>query len=295
MTFCGTTTLRARFAARLSALYGQEVPAYTTLVEVSHEVNQRVLARDGDRAERSAASTGSPPNGTAPSGSAVPARWPRSPGSSGRWGCSRPASTTCATPHPQPVPVVSTAFRPIDRDELAKNPFRVFTSMLVPEDRRFFDADLEGRLKTLRRRAAALPRRAADPRRPRRGRRRPARRGRRPLPRARGRLVRALTGAGRPGLVRRARAGLRRRRRHRWCDQHPHQPPDPTGARHRRPLPAHAGSRHHHDRRASRARRGGTGRTCCCGRPRSAPWHEPRLFREPGRHPQRGCAAGPLR
>ncbi|HEX6246691.1 MAG TPA: DUF1338 domain-containing protein, partial [Nocardioidaceae bacterium] len=52
MTFCDSTTLRARFAARLSALYGQEVPAYTTLVEVSHEVNQRVLARDGDRAER---------------------------------------------------------------------------------------------------------------------------------------------------------------------------------------------------------------------------------------------------
>ena len=31
------------------------------------------------------------------------------------------------------VPVVSTAFRPVDADELAKNPFRVFTSMLVTE------------------------------------------------------------------------------------------------------------------------------------------------------------------
>ena len=28
----GTTALRARFAARLSTLYGAEVPAYTTLV-----------------------------------------------------------------------------------------------------------------------------------------------------------------------------------------------------------------------------------------------------------------------
>ena len=46
-----------------------------------------------------------------------------------------------------PVPVVSTAFRPLDRDELATNPFRVFTSMLVPEDRRFFDAGLERRLR----------------------------------------------------------------------------------------------------------------------------------------------------
>jgi uncharacterized glyoxalase superfamily metalloenzyme YdcJ len=48
---------------------------------------------------------------------------------------------------PAPVPVVSTAFRPLDRAELAANPFRVFTSMLVPEDRRFFDPDLESRLQ----------------------------------------------------------------------------------------------------------------------------------------------------
>ncbi len=37
-----------------------------------------------------------------------------------------------------PVPVVSTAFRPIDPDELARNPFRVFTSMLATADQRFF-------------------------------------------------------------------------------------------------------------------------------------------------------------
>ena len=49
---------------------------------------------------------------------------------------------------PQPIPVISTAFRPIDRAELAVNPFRVFTSVLVPEDRRFFDQDLERRLNT---------------------------------------------------------------------------------------------------------------------------------------------------
>ena len=37
-----------------------------------------------------------------------------------------------------PVPVVSTAFRPIDPDELELNPFRVFTSMLTVDDERFF-------------------------------------------------------------------------------------------------------------------------------------------------------------
>ena len=47
-----TWRLRARFAERLSELYGGEVPAYNTLVEVSTEVNQRVMAREGDQAER---------------------------------------------------------------------------------------------------------------------------------------------------------------------------------------------------------------------------------------------------
>ena len=44
-----------------------------------------------------------------------------------------------------PVPVVSTAFRPVDDDELARNPFRVFTSMLATGDRRFFHPDLRDR------------------------------------------------------------------------------------------------------------------------------------------------------
>ena len=46
------------------------------------------------------------------------------------------------------VPVVSTAFRPVDGEELARNPFRVFTSLLTPADPRFFDADLRARLET---------------------------------------------------------------------------------------------------------------------------------------------------
>ena len=148
MTFCGTTTLRARFAARLSALYGQEVPAYTTLVEVSHEVNQRVLERDGDRAER----YGSIERVTAERHGAIrvgsPDEMAQVARVFGALGMFPTGFYDLRDAHPQPVPVVSTAFRPIDRDELAKNPFRVFTSMLVPEDRRFFDADLEGRLRS---------------------------------------------------------------------------------------------------------------------------------------------------
>jgi uncharacterized glyoxalase superfamily metalloenzyme YdcJ len=58
VTTVAAPELRARFARRLSELYGQEVPAYTTLVEISHEVNRRVLDRDGAAAERRAPSTG---------------------------------------------------------------------------------------------------------------------------------------------------------------------------------------------------------------------------------------------
>ncbi|MBY6707666.1 DUF1338 family protein [Rhodococcus sp. BP-241] len=44
--------LRARFAVALSAMYGREVPAYTTLVEVATAVNADVVAREGAEAER---------------------------------------------------------------------------------------------------------------------------------------------------------------------------------------------------------------------------------------------------
>ncbi len=55
-----------------------------------------------------------------------------------------------------PVPVVSTAFRPIDPQELARNPFRVFTSMLATADRRFFSDDLRPRVSSVPRPAAAV-------------------------------------------------------------------------------------------------------------------------------------------
>lgn len=142
----GTTELRSRFAARLSTLYGAEVPAYTTLVEVAHEVNQRVLARDGSRAER----LGSIERVTAERHGAIRVGSPRELAQVARvfgaLGMSPCGFYDLRDAAPAPVPVVSTAFRPLDREELAANPFRVFTSVLVPEDRRFFDADLEGRL-----------------------------------------------------------------------------------------------------------------------------------------------------
>ena len=141
-----STELRTRFAARLSRLYGAEVPAYTTLVEVSQEVNQRVLAREGTDAER----LGSIDRVTAERHGAIRVGSPRELaqvsrvfGALGMFPCGFYDLRDAA---PAPIPVVSTAFRPVDRAELAANPFRVFTSMLVPEDRRFFDPALEARL-----------------------------------------------------------------------------------------------------------------------------------------------------
>lgn len=142
-----TTQLRARFAAGLSRLYGNEVPAYNVLVQVSQEVNLRVLVRSGAQAER----LGSIGRVTAERHGAIRVGTPselaqvaRIFGALGMLPC---GFYDLRESHPRPIPVISTAFRPLERDELAANPFRVFTSMLVPEDRRFFSADLESSLR----------------------------------------------------------------------------------------------------------------------------------------------------
>ncbi|WP_353987125.1 2-oxoadipate dioxygenase/decarboxylase [Ruicaihuangia caeni] len=146
MSFVEQWELRARFARSLSELYGTEVPAYTTLVEVSSEVNRDFQAKHPELAER----LGSIERVTAERHGAIRvgdirelAQAARVFGAAGM----HPVGFYDLRDANPPIPVVSTAFRPIDRDELAKNPFRVFTSMLVAEDRRFFNAELEQQLK----------------------------------------------------------------------------------------------------------------------------------------------------
>ena len=162
MSVIQTSELRARFARRLSELYGSEVPAYNTLVEVSHEVNTRVLHRDGADAER----LGSIDRVTAERHGAIRVGTPGELAQVARvfsaLGMEPTGFYDLRDAKPQPIPVVSTAFRPIDRDELAKNPFRVFTSMLVPEDRRFFDAELEARLRSFLYARELFPQRLLD-------------------------------------------------------------------------------------------------------------------------------------
>src|SRR4051812_49391839 len=52
MSFREHWQLRAEFARRLSEMYGDEVPAYNTLVDVSTAVNEDFLRRKGAEAER---------------------------------------------------------------------------------------------------------------------------------------------------------------------------------------------------------------------------------------------------
>ena len=139
------TGLRSRFARALSELYGREVPAYTTLVEVSAEVNADVLATRDD-AER----LGSIRRVTAERHGAIRLGTPdelaqvaRVFGACGMY----PVGFYDLREATPAIPVVSTAFRPITRPELGENPFRVFTSLLVVDDRRFFDERLEAELR----------------------------------------------------------------------------------------------------------------------------------------------------
>jgi uncharacterized glyoxalase superfamily metalloenzyme YdcJ len=132
--------LRTRFAAALSRMYGAEVPAYTTLVDVATEVNREREADDrlGSLERITAERHGAIRVGSARELANVAdlfAAFGMFP--VGYYDLREAAS---------PVPVVSTAFRPIDADELAHNPFRVFTSTLATADARFFDPDLRARV-----------------------------------------------------------------------------------------------------------------------------------------------------
>jgi uncharacterized glyoxalase superfamily metalloenzyme YdcJ len=139
--------LRAEFAVRLAALYGAEVPAYNTLVEVSKEVNSDFVKANGADAER----LGSIERVTAERHGAIRVGSPTELAQVARifagFGMHAVGFYDLRDASKSSVPVVSTAFRPIEADELARNPFRVFTSMLVSNDPRFFDEATQDRLE----------------------------------------------------------------------------------------------------------------------------------------------------
>lgn len=142
-----TWELRAAFARGLAAMYGREVPAYETLVEVTRTINAEVVGRDGGDAER----LGSLGRVSAERHGAIRVGTPRELAQAARvfaaFGMYPVGFYDLRDAGPGAVPVVSTAFRPLDAGELARNPFRVFTSMLVVDDPRYFDADTQARLQ----------------------------------------------------------------------------------------------------------------------------------------------------
>jgi len=133
--FWETWQLRARFAAALSRLYGAEVPAYTTLVAVSGDINRELGASDRVTAERHGAIRVGSARELADVADLFAAF--------GMY----PVGFYDLRDADSPVPVISTAFRPIDTDQLDRNPFRVFTSVLATADARFFPADLRRRVE----------------------------------------------------------------------------------------------------------------------------------------------------
>ncbi|GJN41887.1 2-oxoadipate dioxygenase/decarboxylase [Corynebacterium ammoniagenes] len=147
MAFQKTWELRARFARSLSEMYGVEVPAYTTLVEVSEAVNQDYMDKMGAEGER----LGTIGRVTAERHGAIRVGSPQEMGQVAQvfagFGMYPVGFYDLRDAAKSSVPVVSTAFRPIDKEELANNPFRVFTSMLAADDPRFFTPDLQERLQ----------------------------------------------------------------------------------------------------------------------------------------------------
>lgn len=147
MAFQELWQLRAAFALSLSEMYGEEVPAYNTLVDVSTKVNQEFMAREGADAER----LGSIERVTAERHGAIRVGSPQEMAQVARvfaaFGMYPVGFYDLRDASKSSVPVVSTAYRPVDADELAKNPFRVFTSMLAADDPRFFDEDVQARMQ----------------------------------------------------------------------------------------------------------------------------------------------------
>lgn len=122
--------IRSRFSAALSALYRAEVPQYGELLALVADINAETLKRDAAGADRLAASGelarlsqerhGAIRVGTADELATIARAF-------AVMGMEPVSYYNLA---PAGVPVHSTAFRPVDPAALARNPFRVFCSLL---------------------------------------------------------------------------------------------------------------------------------------------------------------------
>ncbi|MGY0398368.1 MAG: 2-oxoadipate dioxygenase/decarboxylase HglS [Ostreibacterium sp.] len=130
MNFVSPNTMRTQFSRSMSAMYGKEVPAYTTLLSMVSSINQVTLENQPElRAELvhsgNLARITEERHGAIRLGNAAELHTMR-----------RLFSVMGMYPvgyydlSVAGIPVHSTAFRPVVRESLAINPFRVFTSLL---------------------------------------------------------------------------------------------------------------------------------------------------------------------
>jgi uncharacterized glyoxalase superfamily metalloenzyme YdcJ len=125
--------LRAAFALGLSEMYTGEVPLYGTLLDTCSAMN----ALHSPGAIDSAARVGNERHGAIRLGSMAELT------SMARlfalFGMSAVGIYDLRDATSASLPIVATAFRPIEPDALEASAFRMFTSVLVADDRRFFD------------------------------------------------------------------------------------------------------------------------------------------------------------
>ncbi|MFI0816310.1 2-oxoadipate dioxygenase/decarboxylase family protein [Streptomyces sp. NPDC021098] len=122
--------LRARFARSLSDLYVREVPGSAALLDLTHQVNADVLGRDGATAQR----LGSGERVAAERHAALRVGTPAELRQVAQiFAALGMHPVGCYAPRGAATPVVSTVFRAVDPGELARDAFRVSTSVPVPE------------------------------------------------------------------------------------------------------------------------------------------------------------------
>lgn len=131
--------LRAELAARLSAMYAEEVPKYGHLVDATNRIN----ADRGDGYQDQMRLGGERHGAVRVASFDELARMAKLFRAFGM----EPVGYYDLRTGVKPIPVVSTAFRPIDSAALDASPFRMFTSVLVDDDDRFFTSDLTAELR----------------------------------------------------------------------------------------------------------------------------------------------------
>ncbi len=141
------STLRREFSSRLSALYAEEVPLYGQLVDAVRDVNRDVIRARPELglSEADLDEISEERHGAIRLGREDELR--TMAGFFSVMGMEPVNFYDLSAAGAKAQPVISTAFRPVDLAEIEISPFRVFCSLLRPDDERFFDdPDLRRRL-----------------------------------------------------------------------------------------------------------------------------------------------------